>query len=84
MFIAQKTEKELAELKKQMLSMGWNDKIVELDNAIEAGELVIVETKTRSKHIDFDTDLENKERYVIAESEVNKIKSFIEAQSLNF
>ena len=76
MFIAQKTEKELAELKKQMLSMGWNDKIDELDNAIESGELVIVETKTRSKHIDFDIDLENKERYVIAESEVSKIKSF--------
>ena len=32
MFIAQKTEKELAELKKQMLSMGWNDKIVELSS----------------------------------------------------
>ena len=76
MFIAQKTKKELAELKKQMLSMGWNDKVVELDNAIESGELVIVETKTRSKHIDFDTDLENKERYVVAESEVSKIKSF--------
>lgn len=76
MFIAQKTEKELAELKKQMLSMGWNDKIVELDNAIEAGELVIVETKTRSKHIDFDIDLENKELYAKAELEVSKIKSF--------
>mgnify|MGYP003658180300 CR=1 FL=1 len=68
MFIAQKTEKELAELKKQMLSMGWNDKVTELDNAIESGELVIVETKTRSKHIDFDIDL--------AELEVSKIKSF--------
>lgn len=76
MFIAQKTKKELDELKKQMLSMGWNDKIDELDNAIESGELEIVETKTRSKHIDFDTDLENKELYAKAESEVSKIKSF--------
>ena len=76
MFIAQKTEKELAELKKQMLSMGWNDKVVELDNAVESGELVIVQTAKRSKHIDFDTDLENKERYATAESEVSKIKSF--------
>jgi len=76
MFIAQKTEKELAELKKQMLSMGWNDKVTELDNAIEAGELVIVQTAKRSKHIDFDIDLENKELYAKAELEVSKIKSF--------
>ena len=37
---------------------------------------MIVETKTRSKHIDFDIDLENKELYAKAELEVSKIKSF--------
>ena len=76
MFIAQKTEKELAELKKQMLSMGWNDKVVELDNAIEAGELVIVQTAKRSKHIDFCSDIDNKEQYRVSEEEVAKLTSF--------
>jgi len=76
MFIAQKTEKELAELKKQMLSMGWNDKVVELDNAIESGELVIVQTAKRSKHIDFCSDIDNKEQYRVSEEEVAKLTSF--------
>jgi len=71
-----KTQKELSELKKQMYSMNWHDKIEEIDKSIESGELVIVETKARSKHIDFDTDLKNKELYVEAEALVGKIKSF--------
>jgi hypothetical protein len=71
-----KTQKELSELKKQMYSMNWHDKIEEIDKSIESGELVIVETKARSKHIDFDTDLKNKELYVEAETLVGKIKSF--------
>ena len=33
----QKTNKELAEMKKQLISMGWNDKVVELDKSIESG-----------------------------------------------
>ena len=72
----QKTNKELAEMKKQLISMGWNDKVIELDKSIESGELVIVETKERQKHIHFCIDSENVEQYRVSESEVAKLNSF--------
>jgi hypothetical protein len=72
----QKTKKELAEMKRQLISMGWNDKIVELDNSIESGELMIVETKERQKHIHFCGDSKNVEQYRVSESEVAKLTSF--------
>ena len=72
----QKTNKELAEMKKQLISMGWNDKVVELDKSIESGELVIVETKERQKHIHFCLDSKNVEQYRVSESEVAKLTSF--------
>ena len=69
----QKTKKELAEMKRQLISMGWNDKIVELDKSIESGELMIVETKERQKHIHFCGDSKNVEQYRVSESEVAKV-----------
>tara|TARA_R110000765_G_scaffold348341_1_gene438425 strand:- start:79 stop:501 length:423 start_codon:yes stop_codon:yes gene_type:complete len=70
------TVKELAEIKKQIVAMGWNDKIAELDKSIESGELMIVETKERQKHIHFCIDSENVEQYRVSESEVAKLTSF--------
>ena len=71
----QKTNKELAEMKKQLISMGWNDKVDELNKSIESGELVIVETKERQKHIHFCSDSKNVEQYRISEVEVANAKS---------
>ena len=73
----QKTNKELSEMKRQLISMGWNDKIDELNKSIESGKLVIVETKARSKHIDFCQDSTNVEQYRNSETEVAKLKPFI-------
>ena len=70
------TVKELAEIKKQIVAMGWNEKIAELDKSIESGELMIVETKERQKHIHFCLDSKNVDQYRISEVEVAKLTSF--------
>ena len=71
-----KTIKELAEFKKQLISMGMSDKVAELEKQIEAGTLTIVETKERQKHIHFCNDSQNVEQYRTAENEVSKLTSF--------
>jgi hypothetical protein len=71
-----KTIKELAEFKKQLISMGMSDKVAEIDEQIEAGTLAIVETKERQKHIHFCNDSKNVEQYRTAENEVSKLTSF--------
>ena len=71
------TQKELIALKKYIVSMGWNEQMQELESGIKSGVVSIVETKARSKHIDFCQDSTNVEQYRNSETEVAKLKPFI-------